>query len=592
MMENERGSSRSPRRQPGARVPAAGALLALALVLLQGCAHDSGWQGQRFAVASAHPLASEAGAEILRAGGAAIDAAVAVQMVLTLVEPQSSGIGGGAFLLHHDGRATIAFDGRETAPSAAGETLFLGADGKPVPFEQAVVGGRAVGVPGTVRMLEMAHAEYGRLPWASLFGAAIRLAENGFPVSARLHAQLAADPHLRKDAAAARHFYEEDGRARAAGSILRNPELAEVLRRIAGEGSRALHEGAIAQAMVDKVREHGNNPGRLSVSDLATYRPQRRTPLCTRYAPANDAGARAYRICGFPPPSSGAIAIAQILGILERTEASAVAFGDATWMHYYTEAARLAFADRAQYLADPDFVAAPAGDWRSLVDPAYLAARAATIGAHSMRQGKPGTPATNRTTWAPMDEQPEYGTSHFSIVDQHGNALAMTTTIEDAFGSRQMVRGFLLNNELTDFSFRPVDDAGLPIANRVAANKRPRSSMSPTLVFDEQSGELVLSGGSPGGAMIIHYTAKLLHAMLHQRLSPQPAIDLPNFGSLNGPTLLEEGRFPATFVDSLTARGHEVKLLPLPSGLQAIVRTRNGYAGGADRRREGAVDGE
>ncbi|KFB66404.1 gamma-glutamyltransferase [Candidatus Accumulibacter vicinus] len=557
-----------------------------------GLSAQPGWHGQKFAIATANPLASAAGLAMLKDGGTAIDAAVTAQMVLTLVEPQSSGIGGGAFLLHHDGRQTVAFDGRETAPAAASENLFVKADGKAMTFQEAIVGGRAVGVPGTLRMLEMAHAEYGRLPWSTLFEPAIRLAENGFPVSQRLHALLKADPHLRKDPQAAAYFYDPDGQPVTVGSRLRNPELAGVLRRIASEGSRALHEGEIAQAIVDKVQQYPANPGQLTLADLAAYQPQRRQPLCSSYAPKRVEPPRTYLICGFPPPGSGAIAIAQILGIINHTEAAFLPFATPLWIHYYSEAARLAFADRAQYVADPDFVAAPAGNWYALIKPEYLAERARLIGPHSMQVARPGLPSPEPMTQAAMPEQPEYGTSHLSVVDQHGNALAMTTTIEDAFGARQMVRGFLLNNQLSDFAFTPTDSSGLPIANRVEPGKRPRSSMSPTLVFDQDSGELVISGGSPGGALIIHYTAKLLYAMLNWGLKPQQAIDLPNFGSLNGPTLLEEKRFPPSFVEALRARSHVVNEVGMNSGLQAIEKTSTGFAGGADPRREGLVLGE
>lgn len=557
-----------------------------------GLSTQPGWHGQKFAIATANPLASAAGLVMLKDGGAAIDAAVAAQMVLTLVEPQSSGIGGGAFLLHHDGRQTVAFDGRETAPATASASLFVKADGKAMTFQEAIVGGRAVGVPGALRMLEMAHAEYGRLPWSTLFEPAIRLAENGFPVSQRLHTLLKADPYLRKDPQAAAYFYDPDGQPVTVGSRLRNPELAGVLRRIASEGSRALHEGEIAQAIVDKVQQYPANPGQLSLADLAGYQPQRRKPLCSSYAPKRVEPPRTYLICGFPPPGSGAIAIAQILGILNHTEAAFLPFSTPLWMHYYSEAARLAFADRAQYVADPDFVAAPAGNWYALIQPAYLAERARLIGPHSMQVARPGSPSPEPMTQAAMPEQPEYGTSHLSVVDQHGNGLAMTTTIEDAFGARQMVRGFLLNNQLSDFAFTPTNGSGLPIANRVEPGKRPRSSMSPTLVFDQDSGELVISGGSPGGALIIHYTAKLLYAMLNWGLEPQQAIDLPNFGSLNGPTLLEEKRFSWSFVEALRARSHVVNEVGMNSGLQALEKTSGGFAGGADPRREGLVLGE
>ncbi|MEJ8835913.1 gamma-glutamyltransferase [Ramlibacter sp. AN1133] len=557
-----------------------------------GLTAKPGWATTKFAVAAANPLATDAGYQVLQAGGSAVDAAIAVQMVLSLVEPQSSGIGGGAFLLHFDGREVEAFDGRETAPAAADERLFLGADGKPLAFYDAVVGGRSVGVPGTVRVLEMAHRQHGKLPWATLFQPAITLAENGFRVSPRLNTLIKADAHLAKDPTARAYFFQANGEPVAVGSTLRNPELAAVLRRIASEGSRAFYEGDIAQAIVDKVQVHPANPGKLSLADLGAYEPKKRAPICHDYS----ARQREYRICGFPPPSSGAIAVGQILGILANTQAAGLplegGLPSADWLHLYTEAARLAFADRGQYLGDPDFVQPPAGSWTSLLDPAYLASRARLIRAQSMRTAQPGTPGQRTSRYAPAPEQVEHGTSHISIVDPHGNALAMTTTIEDQFGARQMVRGFLLNNELTDFSFAPADAQGRAIANRVQPGKRPRSSMAPTLVFDKATGQLVASAGSPGGALIIHYTAKTLYGMLNWGLNAQQAIDLPNFGSTNGPTLLEQRRFPPTVVQALQARNHEVREMDMTSGLQAIQRTPTGWFGGADPRREGIVLGE
>lgn len=557
-----------------------------------GLTAKPGWATSKFAVAAANPLATDAGYQVLRAGGSAVDAAIAVQMVLTLVEPQSSGIGGGAFLLHFNGRAVEAFDGRETAPAAADERLFLGADGKPLAFYDAVVGGRSVGVPGTVKVLEMAHRQYGKLPWAALFQPAIRLADEGFRVSPRLNTLAKGEAHLKKDPTAAAYFYKATGEPHDVGHVLRNPELAVVLRRIAANGSRAFYEGEVAQAIVDKVQKHPGNPGRLSLADLAAYQPKKREAICHDHR----ARGKDYRICGFPPPSSGAIAVGQILGILAHTQADTMAPVDglpsADWLHLYTEAARLAFADRAQYLADPDFVQPPGGSWMSLLDPAYLRSRAALIGTQSMKLAQPGNPGARSSRHAPSPEQPEYGTSHISIVDAHGNAVAMTTTIEDQFGARQMVRGFLLNNELTDFSFAPADAQGRPIANRVQPGKRPRSSMAPTLVFDKATGQLVMSGGSPGGALIIHYTAKTLYGTLNWGLNAQQAIDLPNFGSNNGPTLLEEKRFPAATVQALQARGHEVREMNMTSGLQAIQRTPGGFFGGADPRREGVVMGD
>ena len=551
----------------------------------------------RFAVAAANPLATEAGRQMLARGGSALDAAIAVQMVLTLVEPQSSGIGGGAFLLHWDGQRVQAFDGRETAPAAADERLFLTPEGKPMAFMDAVVGGRSVGVPGTVRMLEMAHAQHGRLRWAALFEPAIRLAETGFPVSPRLHAMLQADAHLKKDPEAAAFFYQPDSTPWPVGHRLKNPELAEVLGRLARDGSRALHEGEIAQAIVAKVQGHPGNPGRMTLADLAGYHAKTREAICHDHT----AGSRRWKICGFPPPSSGAIAVGQILGLMARTGAAQeplatdTGLPSADWLHTYMEASRLAFADRAQYLGDPDFVPAPGGDWRSLLDPAYLDARARLIHAQRAPTAPAGVPGPVRTSFAPMAEQIEYGTSHISIVDAEGRAVSMTTTIEDAFGARQMVRGFLLNNELSDFSFAPADATGRPVANRVEPGKRPRSSMAPTLVFDAE-GRLAASAGSPGGALIIHYTARTLHGLLQWRLDPQAAIDLPNFGTTGGPVVLEKGRFPAPVIEALKARGHEVREQDMTSGLQAIARgTQDGrtiWRGGADPRREGVVLGD
>ena len=575
-----------------------------------------GWAATKFAVAAANPLATDAGYQILKAGGSAIDAAIAVQMVLTLVEPQSSGIGGGAFLLHSNGRAVEAFDGRETAPMSADEKLFMGADGKPMPFYDGVVGGRSVGTPGTVRMLEMVHQQYGKLPWAQLFAPAIALADNGFKVSARLNTLLKDEKYLKNDATAAAYFYKADGTPVDAGATLRNPALAEVLRQIAGKGSSALLTGPVAQAIVTKVQGHAGNPGKLALSDLANYQAKKRDPICSDYR----VKAQTFSLCGMPPPSSGAIAIGQILGILNNTPAATLGLvtgmggvpgttgptPSADWLHLYTDASRLAFADRAQYLGDPDFVQPPGSSWTSLLDPGYLSERAKLIQATgpSMKTAKPGIPpGAVSTAYAPMLDQPEYGTSHISIVDSFGNAIAMTTTIEDQFGSRLMTDGgtgkaggFLLNNELTDFSFAPTDAEGKPVANRVQAGKRPRSSMAPTLVFDKASGQLVMSGGSPGGALIIHFTAKTLYGVLNWGLLPQQAIDLPNFASLNGPTLLEEKRFSPATVEALRARGAEVREQAMTSGLQAITRGQaHGmplWLGGADPRREGLVMGD
>jgi len=544
-------------------------------------------------VTTANPHASHAGLEVLTRGGSALDAAIAAQMVLGLVEPQSSGIGGGAFLLHHDATsgAVAAWDGRETAPAAADERLFVGPGGKPLPFFDAVVGGRSVGTPGVLRMLEAAHARHGRLPWASLFEPAIRLATEGFEVSPRLHALLAQDRYLRREPAAARYFYDANGAPHPVGHRLRNPEYADTLAAIAQHGSLALHAGPIARDLVAAVRGHPTNPGLLTEQDLAVYRPVQREPVCAPY--------RRYVVCGMPPPSSGGVAVAQILGILEAQDAPPLVEPPGAYradgVHAFAEAGRLAFADRDQYLADPDFVAVPSG----LLAPDYLAARARLVSGRSMTRALPGEPDGRPRARLEEVALEQPATSHLSIVDAAGNAVSMTTTIEGAFGSRLMVRGFLLNNQLTDFSFAAERD-GAPVANRVQPGKRPRSSMAPTLVFErvdrDRRGALVMAVGSPGGSQIIGYVARTLVATLGDGLDLQAAIDLPNLGSRNGPTELEAGRVPAGLAEALRARGHDLREIDMTSGLQGIVRRcgRDGrcvLTGAADPRREGLVLG-
>ena len=554
-----------------------------------------GWSARRFMVAAANPLATEAGYEILAAGGSAVDAAIAVQMVLALVEPQSSGIGGGAFLMHWDGRQVQAWDGRETAPAAADERLFIDPQGQPMPFAQAVFGGHSVATPGAVKMLEAVHRVQGRLPWARLFEPAIVLAERGFALSPRLHSQLRSDALLRRDGLARAFFYRPDGDPHPVGHLLRNPALAAVLRALAAQGSDALHRGPIAADLVARVRGHAV-PGRLSSEDLARYAPKLREPLCTDWLTV-------YRVCGIPPPSSGHLAVMQILGLLDRLpqppQPLPGGLPGADWLHAYTEAARLAYADRALYVADPDFVPAPVGGWGSLLDDAYLRSRAALIGERSMGQAPAGSPHGTRMAWAPQAEQPEHGTSHISIVDGDGRALAMTTTIEAVFGAQLMsdggtglAGGFLLNNQLTDFSWAPSDEQGRLVANRLQPGKRPRSSMSPTLVFDRRDGRLLMTLGSPGGPAIIHFVAKTLVGTLAWGLNAQQAINGPNYGSFNGPTVLENGRFSPDVVAALQARGHVVVQTDLTSGVQALQRTPDGWFGGADPRREGVVLGE
>jgi gamma-glutamyltranspeptidase / glutathione hydrolase len=513
---------------------------------------------RQFMVVAAHPLAAEAGVEMLARGGSAVDAAIAVQLVLGLVEPESSGIGGGAFLLHwsEKEKRLRSYDGRETAPAAARADRFL-KDGQPMAFLDAAVGGRSVGVPGVLRMLELAHRRHGRLPWAELFAPAIRLADEGFAVSPRLHALLEGERFLRGDAAA-RQLYYPDGAALAAGARLVNKAYAETLRQLARRGPAAFYEGEIAADIVKAVRGRG---GDLSLADLAHYRALEREPVC--------AGYRLWRVCSMGPPSAGGVAVLQMLGMLERKGFGGVSARSPEAVHLFAEAGKLAYADRARYGADPDFVPVPV---KRLLAPDYVAGRARLIGRGAMRL-------------APAGDTEASGTSHFTIADAQGDVVSMTTTIEASFGSRVAVRGFLLNNELTDFDFAP----GTP--NEVAAGKRPRSSMAPTLVFDDAQ-HVRMALGSPGGPWIINYVAKTLVAALDWGLDAQAAVDAPNFGSRNGPTYLERGTRVEKLASQLAARGHVVEVVPLTSGVHALERFEGGWRGGADSRREGTVRGE
>ena len=555
----------------------------------------------RHMAAAANPLAAEAGREMLRRGGSAIDAAIAMQAVLTLVEPQSSGIGGGALIMLWDGKNVRTYDGRETAPAGATERLFLQADGTPMPFTRAQIGGRSVGTPGVLRALELAHKKHGRLPWAQLFEPAIKLAEQGFAISPRLHQLIASDSSLRSSPDMVAYFLNADGSPKAIGTRLKNPALAAVLQRIANEGPDALYRGVVAQEIVRKVQGHAN-PGSLSLNDLKGYTAKERAPLCTDY--------QRWQVCGMPPPSSGGIAVAQILGTLQaleardkhyalaplkpvKTNAPAGIEPDPQAVHLISEAERLAYADRAQYVADTDFVPVPV---KGLVDPSYLASRAALIGERSMGTAEPGTPPGIQVAYAPDRSPLRISTSQVVAVDDEGGAVSMTTTIESAFGSHLMVQGFLLNNEMTDFSFIP-EENGQKVANRVEPGKRPRSSMAPTLIFDRQSGEFLATIGSPGGSQIIEYVAKSTIGLLDWNLDAQQAINLPNFGSRNGPTELERGQFSPALIQALKAKGHEVNEIDMTSGTQAIVRARDAQGklsltGGADPRREGEALGD
>lgn len=555
-----------------------------------------GWEFTDFAVAAANPLATEAGFKVLKAGGSAVDAAIAVQMVLSLVEPQSSGIGGGAFLLHWDGDSITAFNGREKAPAAAGPDLFLDEQGEPLTYAEAVRSGLSVGVPGTLAMLKTAHENYGVLPWKELFQPAIELAGKGFPISPRLYNQLQEDESLRNDRIAKLLYYDETGDAYPVGYQLQNPALAEILKRVAENGISEFYTGSVAEDMVERIQNHPR-PGRMTIDDIRNYPNQdlQTNPVCTEW--------RSYDICGFPPPASGHIAIMQMFGIMDNLESVETALQDsvptADWLHQFLEAAKLAFADRNLYIADPDFVDPPGEDWESLLNPEYLQERSVLIADTSMGNAEPGYPGTVTARYGIHPFQEESGTSHISIIDHDGNAISMTTTIERGFGSRIMSDGgtglpggFHLNNELTDFSRTPVDEQGREIANRVEPGKRPRSSMSPTLIFDRESGDLAASVGSPGGAAIIHYTAKAIIGMLDWQLNAQEAIDLPNFVNYNGPSYLEINRFPLETIKALEQMGHEIIEEELTSGLQAIQCTDTGFFGGADPRREGVVMGE
>jgi gamma-glutamyltranspeptidase / glutathione hydrolase len=548
-----------------------------------GYASKAGWIAKKYMVAAANPLAADAGYRMLKRGGAAIDAAIATQMVLTLVEPQSSGIGGGAFLLYFDGKQLQAFDGRETAPMAATEHLFQDADGKPMAREAGLIGGRSVGAPGVLRMLELAHRQHGKLPWKSLFEPAIALAEHGFAVSARLHGLLAWDArHLAQDPVATAYFYDKTGQPWPAGHILKNPALARTLREVALGGADAFYHGHIARDIAAKVAAHPTNPGLLTAADIGAYQAKVRTPVCSDY--------RQWTVCGMPPPSSSGIAIAQMLGILEikdmRPYAPVDGLPGAQAVHLFSEAGRLAYADRNRYAADTDFVPLPGRG---------VAQRAALIGDKSMGQAEAGTPPGMEQRWGTDNAPEHHSTSHLTAVDAQGAGVAMTTSIEDAFGARQMVDGFMLNNQLTDFSFDSKDANG-PIANRVQPGKRPRSAMAPTMVFDKASGKLVLTIGSPGGPAIINYVAKVLVGTLDWGLNVQQAINLPNFGSRNGPTEIESGPMAPGLLDALRAKGHVLRVGEQNSGLHGIERlTIHGepvWFGGADPRREGVARGD
>ena len=522
-------------------------------------------------VAAAHPLAVEAGLDVLKHGGSAIDAAVAVQMMLGVAEPQSSGVGGGGFLLYYDAatRRITAYDGRETAPAGAIPTMFLDPDGKPLPFRTAVRSGLSVGVPGAIALLELAHQEHGKLLWADLFAGSIKAARQGLPVSPRLAYWLDTMKSFRDDPAAREIYYDADGSGKKAGELIVNPALADTMQRIASDGARVLREGPIAGEIVNRV--HGNpRPGTLALSDLAAYKPIKREPVCGPY--------RVWIVCGMPPPSSGGIAVLQMLELLEPFDLAKDQPNDLRSVHLIAEASRLAFADRARYVADPDFVPVPTD---KLIAPGYIAERRKLM-SEDRSMDPPGKPVAPGYV--------EHGTSHMTIVDHDGNVVAFTTTIEFSFGAQMMVGGFILNNELTDFSTVAEHD-GQPVANRVEPGKRPRSSMSPTIVLDRDR-KLVLSVGSAGGARIIGDTLHALVGMLDWNLSPQAALDLPRVIDMTGPTELEDKGDLPNLADGLRALGHQVQVRRHEGGLTAIRRKGDGWEGAADPRRDGVAKGD
>jgi gamma-glutamyltranspeptidase/glutathione hydrolase len=530
-------------------------------------------------VAAANPLAVEAGVEILKAGGSAVDAAIAVQAVLGLVEPQSSGLGGGAFLVHYDVTTgdVVTYDGREVAPRGATPDMFLMADGKPMSSLEAIRSGRSIGVPGAVAMLEMAHREHGKLPWARSWQRAAIIADEGFAVSPRLNEMITTAVAREGFPVEAATYLTTDGRTPLpVGSRLVNRKYAESVRRIAREGAKAFREGPLADEIIAAARRDPV-PGTLSHEDLRAYRPNRLEPVCDTY--------RVYVVCGMRPPSSGGIAILSVLGTLENFEMSSMGPATVAGWHHFIEAQRLAYADRDTYVADDRYTSVPLA---GLIDKTYLRSRSALISpSRTMTSVQPGSPPGS-TPRGRDATGVGTGTSHFVIVDTRGNVVSMTTTVEGLFGSQRMAGGFFLNNQLTDFSFRPVDDSGAPIANAVAPGKKPRSSMSPTIVF--RDGRFELAVGSPGGNAIIAYVSKALVGMLDWNLSPQQAVDLPNMIA-RGALVAEVSRADPVLLEQLAAMGHSFRSnrgAGEGSGLHAVRVLPDGrLTGAADPRREG-----
>jgi len=539
-------------------------------------------KAQDHMVVAAHPLAADAGLQMLRKGGSAIDAGIATQMVLTLVEPQSSGIGGGAFMLYWDAAAKTltSYDGRETAPAGATPELFLDETGAPLPRAAAMRSGLSVGVPGVLAALKLVHDEYGKLPWADLFQPAIALARDGFPVSPRLAKMLAAAGADSFAPSAREYFFDADGRPWPVGHQLKNPALAETFELIARNGPDAFYKGAIAADIAEAIQNDPRTAGTLTTDDLAAYRAVKREPVCKPY--------RGRKVCGAGPPSSGAVAVSQVLSLVEPFDLGDTPF-ELDAAHVIAEAERLAFADRARYLADPDHIDVPV---QGLLDDTYLAERHALIARDRAQESvTAGTPPHLTRAFGRDRTEESGGTSHVSVVDGEGDAFSLTTSIENAFGARTMVRGFLLNNQLTDFSFLPEDALGQPIANRVEPGKRPRSSMNPTMVFGKD-GALDYVLGSPGGPGIILFNIKTILALVDWQMNAAEAAALVNFGSAKNFVLMEPGADWDPLARDLEAKGHKVRRFPLTSGVHVIAVTDDGLEGGADPRREGVAVGD
>lgn len=539
-------------------------------------------EAEKFMVAAANPLAVKAGYEVLKAGGSAVDAMVAVQTMLGLVEPQSSGLGGGAFMVYYDAQSKklTSFDGRETAPMAATPELFQDSNGKPLKFYDAVVGGRSVGTPGTVKLMAELHARYGNQPWAQLLQPAQKLAKTGFAVSPRLAGAIANDKdRLNHYPDTRSYFFNTDGTPLAAGQLLKNPDYARTLATLAKEGAAAFYEGRIGQDIVRKVQTLKDNPGVLSRQDLSNYRIKERSVTCAPY--------RQYDVCGMGPPSSGALTVGQILGISSQFELKKLGADSAEAWQIIGDASRLAFADRGRYMADTDFVPMPEG----LLDPAYLAERAKLITpGKALESVAPGEPRWEKAIAQADDQAIELpSTSHMVIVDKDGNIISMTSTIENGFGSRVMSNGFLLNNELTDFSFASHKN-GYPIANRLEPGKRPRSSMAPTIVMKDDQPYMAV--GSPGGSRIIGYVASTLIRHLEWGMPIQDAINQPHLLNRFGSYDVEKGTDAEQLKAPLEAMGYTVNVRDLNSGLQAIQFKDGKLIGAADPRREGTAMGD